>query len=295
MSYTTIAIIYNPNSTGSSQGMAKHFAKNLKKRLPEQKIELLATEYAKHAEELAYTIAKASKNPLIISSSGDGGYNEVVNGALKAQKEGYKVTTGLLPAGNANDHHRNVHENDTIELIVKNETRKVDVLKIRSKSNGKKIVRYAHSYIGFGLTPKVSDELNKKKLNVFVETWLVVRSLFTITPVRLKIGRKVRHYESIIFSNIDTMSKYLKISQPSSITDGKFEVTIFTTRRSRLKLIMLLLRASVEPVKEDTQVAKFVLKTVDATLVQLDGEVMTLDARTRTVVTAEKQLLSCII
>lgn len=294
MSYTTIAIIYNPNSTGSSKSLAKRFAKDLTTRLPSQKVDLIATEHAGHAEELAYSIAKASKNPLIISSSGDGGYNEVVNGALKAQNEGYVVTTGLLPAGNANDHHRNVHEKDTIDLIVNNETKKVDVLKLKSKANGKKIERYAHSYIGFGLTPTVANELNKTKLNVFNEVWLVARGLFTIKPVRLKIGLRVRKFESIVFSNVDTMSKYLKISTPSSITDGKFEVTIFS-RRNKLQLIMLLLKSSVQPAKEDVKAAKYSLKTVAPTLVQLDGEIMTLDAGAKTVITAEKHLLTCII
>lgn len=294
MSYTTIAIIYNPNSTGSSQDMAKHFAKELKKKLPKQPTELIATKYAGHAEKLAYDIAKKEKHALIISSSGDGGYNEVVNGALKAQKEGYKVTTGLLPAGNANDHYRNIHETDTIDLIVKNKAKKVDVLKLKGTVNGKAVERYAHSYIGFGLTPKVGNELNKKKLNFLMELWLVAHGLFTVTPVKLKIGKKVGRYESVVFSNVDTMSKYLKISTPSSITDGKFEVTIFT-RRSKLQLISTLLRASVEPIEEDAQVQKFSLETVKKTLVQLDGEIISLDARTKITVTAEKQLLRCVI
>ena len=294
MSYSTIAIIYNPNSTGSSERLAKAFAKKLQAKLPTQKIELLGTTHARHAEELAHSIATASKNPLIISSSGDGGYNEIINGALKARKRGHSITVGLLPAGNANDHYHTVHESDTIDLIVHNKTKKVDVLKIKSTADGKKIERYAHSYIGFGLTPEVATELYKTKLNIFNEVWLVARGLFIVKPVRLKIGRKVRYYESVVFSNIDTMSKYLKISQPSSITDGKFEVTIFR-RRSKLKLILLLLQTSIQPAKEDRKASKFVIDTVDKTLVQLDGEIVTLDGRARTVITVEKRALTCII
>ncbi|MBC7942921.1 acylglycerol kinase family protein, partial [Candidatus Saccharibacteria bacterium] len=161
MKYTTVAVIYNPNSTGPSETLAKIFETNLRLKLPKQKIELIATEHAGHGEELAYLIAKSSKNPLIISSSGDGGYHEVINGVMKAQNEGFQSITGLLPAGNANDHYNNLHNEDIIDLIIKNKTKKIDLLKIVSTSKGKSIERYAHSYIGFGLTPSVGKELNK--------------------------------------------------------------------------------------------------------------------------------------
>lgn len=294
MTYTSIAVIYNPKSTGPSKTMAKEFADNLHERLPKQKIELIATKHAGHGEELAYEIAKKSKNPLIISSSGDGGYNELVNGAMKAQNEGYTVTTGLLPAGNANDHFRNLNKQDMVDLVARNKTRQIDLLKVKSTTDGKPIERYAHSYVGIGLTPKVGKELNKTDLNLFTEVWLVARSLITIRPVRLKIGKKAHTYESVIFSNVDEMSKYMKISQPSRVDDGKFEVTIFT-RRLKLKLILLLLKASIVGVKQDKRVARFSLETIGKTLVQTDGEIITIDASSKLVVTAEKQVLRCVI
>lgn len=294
MSYTTIAVIYNPNSTGSSEAMAQDFVDEIVARLPKQKVELIATERAGHAEELAYSIAKASRRPLIVSSSGDGGYNEVVNGALKAQKEGHQVTTGLLPAGNANDHHRNLHDQDFIDAVVGGNVRQIDVLKINSSSDGQPIERYAHSYIGIGLTPEVSHELNKTKLNLFNEILLVARVLFLTKSIKLKIGKRSQRYDSIIFSNVDTMSKYLKVSQSSSMTDGKFEVTIFK-RRNKIKLIGVLLKASLIGLKEDEQVSTFSIETVDKTLVQADGEVVTLDAQAAMTVSIEKQVLRCVV
>lgn len=294
MTYTTVAIIYNPKSTGPSKTMAKEFAEKLHERLPKQKIELIATKHAGHAEELAYEIAKKSKNPLIISSSGDGGYNEVVNGAMKAQNEGATVTTSLIPAGNANDHFRNLNKHDLVEQVAGNKTKKIDLLKLTSTTDSKKIERYAHSYIGFGLTPKVGNELNKTELNFFTEVWVVAKTMLLARPVRLKLGEKARYYESVIFSNVDEMSKYVKISQPSRINDGKFEVTIFR-RSQKLKLILLLLKASVLGLKEDKRAAKYSLETIGKTLVQLDGEVATLDAGVKVVVGAEKQALTCIV
>ena len=294
MTYTTIAIIYNPKSTGQSEELAQEFAADIRQQLPNQKVELIATQHAGHAEELAYELASSSSNPLIISSSGDGGYNEVVNGAMKAQNEGATPTTGLLPAGNANDHHRNLHESELVDQIVHEQSTAIDLLKITCQSEGKTVERYAHSYIGFGLTPTVGKALNKVELNRFTETLVVVRSLLTTKPVRLKIDAKVRSYESVIFSNVDEMSKYLKISQPSSVTDGKFEVTIFR-RRTTLRLLATLLKATVQGVKENKQIAKFSLTTVKKTLVQADGEIMTLDANSEVVITAEAQVLRCVV
>ena len=294
MTYSTIAIIYNPVSTGSGEELAVDFKNALEKRLPKQTIELIPTKRARHAEELAYEIAKRSKNALVISSSGDGGYNEIVNGAMRAQNKGYKVTTSLLPAGNADDHYRNLNEENLVDLIVANKTRNIDLIKLTSTSNGKLVERYAHSYMGFGLTPEVSVELNKTKLNIFNEVILVARVLLTVRSVRLKIDNRIRRYESIVFSNVDQMSKYLKISQPSHMDDGEFEVTIFT-RRHKLQLILLLLRASLLGVKEDMRVSSFSLETVDPTLVQADGEVLELDAGVAAEITAEKQILTTVI
>lgn len=294
MTYTMIAVIYNPNSTGSSKSMAEAFVNDVRTRLPKQNIELIATEYAGHAGELAYEIAKKYDNGLIISSSGDGGYNEVVNGAIKAQKEGRTVTTGILPAGNANDHHRNLSDGNIVDMIADGKTKTIDLLKISGTSNGKTVERYAHSYIGVGFSPKIAKVLNKNKLNVFNEVWLVARMLFQVKPIRLKLGKKVKHYESVIFSNVDSMSKYLTISSPSPITDGKFEVTIFK-RRDKIKFILTLLKASFGGLKEDKRVSEFMFETVDKTLVQMDGEVLTLDAGVSVTATIEKQVLRCVV
>lgn len=294
MHYTTIAIIYNPNSTGPGKKMAEALKRSLKKRMPDQDVDLISTEYAGHAEELAYTLSKETKKPLIISSSGDGGYHEVINGAMRAQKEGATPYTGLLPAGNANDHYKNLHKKDLAESIANNDYLRIDVLKLKGKVKRKTITRYGHSYIGFGVTPKIGKILNRTKLNFFNQIWIVAKSLITIHSIRLVIKGKLGHYDSVILSNVDKMSKYLKVSRPSKITDGKFEVSIFP-RRERLHLILMLIRASVLGIDEDAQVKRFSLKTVRRTLVQIDGEITKLDRKSRVTVTVEQKALRCFI
>jgi len=293
MNYSAITIIYNPNSTGSSEALAKNFKQTLKLQAVRIPVSLQATKYAGHAEELAYTFAKKTSHALIISSSGDGGYHEVINGVMQARKEGFDATAGLLPAGNANDHYRNLHTEQVIDFIKEGNRMHVDLLTLTAQSEGKRLKRYGHSYIGFGLTPSIGKELNKNKLTIFNEAWIVGRALFNIRPVKLKIKRRAHSYDSIIFSNVDTMSKYLKISRPSRVNDGKFEVTIFR-KRNKLKLILLLLKTSLVGIKEDYQVKKFKLSTIRKTLVQIDGEIFSLD-RSKVVVGIEKQSLPCVI
>jgi diacylglycerol kinase (ATP) len=294
MNYTSVAIIYNPNSTGSSKKLAENFKKSLHADFPNLDVQLKPTEYAGHAEKLAYQFAKASKHPVIFSSSGDGGYHEVINGAIAAQKEGFTPVTGVLPAGNANDHYHNLHDEDVIQLMHQKKTKTIDLLKISYVSDGKKQLRYAHSYIGFGLTPAVSEELNKTKLNKLKESWLVLRTIVKLKPVILKIRMRTRKYDSIIFSNVDRMSKYFNVSQPSHITDGKFEVTIFT-RRNKLKLLTLMLQSSFVHLKEDQQTSKFKLQTTDKTIAQADGEIISIDAKSKVVVSIDKQILNCLV
>ena len=274
--------------------MAQAFQKSLTRKMPKQPIELIGTEYPGHADVLAYELAQKTKRPLIISSSGDGGYHEVINGIIRARDEGKDATAGLLPAGNANDHYRNLHKKDVVDAIVNGERDVIDVLKLKSKVDGKSFTLYGHSYIGFGLTPFVGNELNKTKLDPFTEIWVVIKALFNLKTVRLIINGKSRRYASVIFSNIDSMSKVLKISQPSKITDGKFEVTIFRWK-NKSKLISQLLQTSVIGAKEDESVKKFSLKTRRSTLVQIDGEITRLDGNANVVITAEQKKLPCIV
>jgi diacylglycerol kinase (ATP) len=294
MSFSKIAIIYNPNSTGSSEQLAKEYARRLRERLPDQPVEIIATDHAGHGQTLAYEIATSFDTPLIISSSGDGGYHDVINGIMQAARDGHPAIASLLPAGNANDHYRNVNTGDLLELIATERVRSIDVLKYTGTEKGSPIERYAHSYIGLGLTPDVGRELNKSKLNFLREIVIVARTLFSIRPVRLAIDGKVRSYDSIIFSNIDSMSKVLKVSEPAEVNDGKFEVSIFR-RRHKLQLIATLLKASLVGIKEDATVDVFTLKTIAETAIQADGEIVILDPKTTIEIRAEKQALRCIL
>ncbi len=292
--FTAITIIYNPNSTGDGRKNAYAFKRQLVELIDSKLIHITPTKYAGHAEKIAYTHALASPRALIIASSGDGGYNEVVNGVLRAQSEGAHVVTGLLPSGNANDHWNALHTDDTLARITTAQSNAIDVLLMTTEKDNKTTRRYAHSYIGLGVTPLVGAELNKIALGPIKEIWVVAKMLFRASSVAIEVKGKRTKYTNLIFSNILQMSKVLTLADDGSVTDGKFEIN-FYNGDSKLGLYGHLLKAAARSLDSQTHVQEFHFRTIKSTKLQLDGEIVPLAAQTTVVIHSERRLLHCII
>ena len=292
--YTSISIIYNPASTGPSKKNAVSLQHELQFTSLSHLVEIVPTLFAGHAESLAYDLAKQPGHPLVISSSGDGGYNEVVNGVLRAQQENSHPICGLLPSGNANDHYRNLHRKPLKDQILSGEQLQIDVLRIDTYANGRPWRRYAHSYIGVGLTPTIGQELNKVELNRWREAWIVTKTLYNFQPSKLVIRGKEKRYDSLIFSNVGRMSKVLSLSETAELTDGQFEVISFRAH-NRLYLIRQLLKATTFGLHTDRRVSQYSFTTVQPTRIQLDGEVFTIDADAEVSISVEPKILRCVI
>lgn len=296
MAFSHITIIYNPSSTGPSQGMAEALAAQL--GTAAGPVELKATAHAGHAEELAAAVAQAHTRPLIISSSGDGGYHEVVNGIMTATAAGHPAVAAVLAAGNANDHRRTVARAPLAEGILAGRTNHIDLLRIEtqlaSPADAGPLVRYAHSYLGIGLTPVVAAELNRHSLSALRELSIVFRAFAQFHPVTIRSEGKEQAYDSLIMSNINQMAKTLTLSRTGQPTDGKFEITSFPAG-SKLRLLSRLLRAAVLGLDADARVASYELETLTPIPIQADGEVTDLPAGTRLKVTAAPGALETIL
>jgi diacylglycerol kinase (ATP) len=292
MRFDEILIIFNPNSTGNSKKNAYAFAYELEQRMPKQRVTVTATKHAGHAETLAKEYASRKNKVLIVSSSGDGGYNEVVNGVMSV-KNGNAVTA-VLPSGNANDHATALGSDDLAKAVVAGKVQKIELLKIATKVGGESWERYAHSYIGFGLTPKVGRELTLRRLNALTEKWHVFYHLLKFKHVDLTVKKEVRRFSSIVFATISRMSKVVKLDQNAQKNDGKMEV-YETDYRSFWQLLSMLAHASLRGLSKNHRLASYELLTLSKTLVQLDGEVFTIDADTKVRVTCEKDALETIL
>lgn len=291
MTYSGIHIIYNPNSTGDSKEKADELAKQLRKSLPRVPVNQIATEYAGHAEKIATQIAKKEASPLIVSSSGDGGYNEVVNGVVSAQNP--HALCAVLPAGNANDHSRTMQETPLADAITSAKAQQIDLIKISIRHKGEQKSRYAHSYIGLGLTPVVAVELNRHSLNSFKEVYIVLKTFFKYRPFKITHNKKLYRLDSLLFANINQMAKVLTIAPKNRPADGKFEVVMFPSGR-KWWLVKRLAKAAVSKLDNVERASRYSFVVIKKMPVQLDGEVEMLQPGSTVTVTCMPKYLRTI-
>lgn len=288
--YKSVVILYNPNSTGNSkenaQTIKKEITKKSSNKLP---VTLLATEYAGHAEEIARDYAEQGDDMLLISSSGDGGYHELINGIMSARDASH-ITVSLIPSGNANDHFNAISNGDYVTHVVDGTTHTMDVIKVTSTVDGKSWVRYAHSYVGFGISAYIGKHLTNTDLNIFNEKLIVLKGLLTFRYTRLAVDGRVKKYSSLVFSNIDRMSKVLKLSDSANIDDGKIEINEIRYRNPFMTIIYLLKMIFVD-ISERRSVSHFTLTTVGRTPIQIDGEDFALDANSDAKIDVVEQAL----
>lgn len=287
-----ILIIYNPKSTsGKSNLRAIRLAKQLARK-KFTNVSLEASQYAGHAEELAYNETIKHNQSLIISVSGDGGYNEVINGIIKAKARNKKsqAVCAILAAGNANDHRRATYKRPLIRSILRAEPEPLDILEVAF--NNKKC--YAHSYMGIGLTGKTVSELNKESLTRWKEIKIVSRNLLNVRHFSMKgPSGKNKSYDSVVFSNIHRMSKVIKMDSKTSINDGLFNVAAIE-HRSRIKFLYILLKLAIVGGKHFPKASSYEFKLSKPQIGQLDGEVIALPANTAIHVSINNKLIKTI-
>lgn len=290
---TQVVILYNPKSTGASKDNAEALYHTLEKQLPPScTLKIRKTEYAGHGEKIARFYAKQTPTTLLISSSGDGGYNEVINGALSVSPA--HVVTGVLPSGNANDHWNALGKEDITKDILTSHYKMIDVIKVSSVIGGQPWVRYAHSYVGIGVSPVIGKQLTKTKLNVINEKWLLLKQLFTFAYSKIIVNGKTVKYSSLLFSNIDRMSKVIRLSDELNVSDGKFEIHA-VRHQTTYKILLYLLTAVTVGVQEHASKDSYEFTTITPLLIQLDGEVYKLDAHAKVSIESAHNALTCIV
>ncbi|RBY74574.1 diacylglycerol kinase [Blastococcus sp. TF02-09] len=275
--FDRIVIIFNPNSTGNARQSAEELRDDLAARLPDVPVALSPTQHAGHARDLARDAA-AVGSPLVVSVSGDGGYNEVVNGVMDAGNP--RAACAVRAAGNANDHRRVTREQPLADAIEAGEIRRLDLLRLTVGTGSSAEVRYAHSYIGVGLTPVIAVDLEKGGKGSWREIASVVRGFarFRPFPIRLEDGRR-RRIDSLVFATIDEMAKHARLSEGGSPDDGRFEV-ITQRRTGKLRVLATAIRAATRGLGPQPSATHYAFTTLAPMPLQLDGELIELDADT---------------
>lgn len=264
----SVLVVFNPGSTGDADVLARELRDDLAAARPGLLVELRPTEYAGHARDIAREVASGPGRPLIVSASGDGGYNEVVNGILEVPGTG--AAAAVLAAGNANDHRRVTARRPLAEAIVADETERMDVLEMRS---GDQPPRYAHSYIGFGLTPVVALQIEKGGKGTIREVISTVRSFWAFTPFEIEFSTgDRRRIDNLVFANIGEMAKVAELSEDSRPDDGRFEVVLLE-HRPKWRQLLTAVRAALSGLGRQPATTEFRFSTCGPMPVQIDGEI----------------------
>ena len=265
--FDAVEIVFNPNSTGDAQERAEELAKQLAERAPELPVQLRPTERAGHGREIAGDAARAGR-PLVVSVSGDGGYNDVVNGLMDAGAD--SAYAAVLAAGNANDHRRVTRERPLADAILDGDVSKLDLLRM-SVDDGRE-PRYAHSYIGLGITPTVALELEKGGKGSIKEVISTIRTFSRFRPFQIETDSGTETFDSVIFANIREMAKFAVLSEEGRPDDGRFEVVVLR-HTAKWRVLATAVRAAVRGLGPQPTAREYRFRTVDPMPVQVDGEV----------------------
>lgn len=291
-----IAVIFNPKSTGNAPKMARDLSDSVNGHFEviQKKAVSYPTKSAGDAIDIAKTITIKYEKPLLISVSGDGGYNEVINGAMLGKNASHHPVVAVMPAGNANDHYRVVAgETPLIRLIKRADIKPIDLIHIAVRGKDFELSRYAHSYIGFGITSAVGKALNKHGKTAWNELRVTLGTIKDFTPFALERSGVTADYDSLVFANIKEMAKGVTLSKRSSLHDGKFEV-IAIKHRGKLHTIKAIASALIHGFKRPKQYASYRFSLPQASTVQIDGETVSLPDNVKVVITAKADAIDTI-
>ena len=283
-----VVIIYNPKSTRAAAANARRLARRLENRT-EVNVHVTRTNHPGHGEELAKEYADTYENILFVSSSGDGGYHEIVNGILSSGNT-TTVAAELLPSGNANDHYKWVHQGRLVRRINQVDIHLHDVIEIDAADS---YTRFAHSYAGLGLSAQAAQAINQSDVTRTSEVAAVLKAFSRITPVRLRIGAEEKTYTNFICANIGKMSKYFSI-EGSDSTDGQFEVIRNKTDKPS-ELAAQMARAMTFGLDDVEQLDELNFTCLEPTVIQMDGELHELAKHEKVTIRCRQQLLKTII
>jgi len=264
-----VLIVYNPHSSGDGQTLAERLREELADRRPELPVQLQATQHAGQGREIARAVT--DPGTVVVSASGDGGYHDVVNGLMDAGSAG--VLAAVLAAGNANDHRRATGRRPLVEAIIAGDVSRLDLMRVTYGEQ----VEYAHSYVGWGLTPLVAMGLESGGKGSLRELVTAVRTFWRFHPFTIRRDQRVERFDSILCATIDQMAKYATLSTGSRPDDGRFEVIVIP-HVPKWRIAATVLRAATRGLPPQPSVSSYRFTTVDPLPMQIDGELRELGA-----------------
>jgi diacylglycerol kinase (ATP) len=244
--------------------------------------DILVTEYAGHAREVASTIEGYD---VLVAVGGDGTVGEIMSGILD-RPEG-RPLMAVIPGGTGNDIARNagiISIEDGVKALQEGRISEFDLIRVDYTVEGRTARRYAFLLASAGFSGNVSMRPWMKRLlgatgAYYLSTFL---QILTFKPPRMKIRADERTLDKpswmVLVGNSETSSGgSMMIAPGASPDDGELNVTVFPSR-SRLGMVMgLFPRIGTGTHIDEPDVEYFPARKIEVdsdppALIDLDGD-----------------------
>jgi len=199
-------------------------------------IQIISTEYKKHAIQLAKQATEANCEYLI-AVGGDGTLHEVVNGMMQSNIPSYDYPTlGQLPYGSANDFARTARLSKSIEdlfgLMQTNAGQEIDLGEIVIQRT--KEIRYFINIAGIGLGPEVVQNLELSsgvfgpRFNYFKH---IIKGFLNYSKKEVSCKSSTWEWNGLLLQMAVANGRYygnaICTAPDAELSDGQFQVAIF--------------------------------------------------------------------
>lgn len=240
-------IIVNPTS---GRGYAETVIPQIEEHLTARGVdfELTRTERPWHAAEIAEAAARSGVD-VVVSASGDGTANEVLNGLMRARAEGFdKTALGLLPIGTGNDFAYGMGVSEDLEkncaTLAANECILMDVGIVRGGDYPEG--RYFGNGVGIGFDAAVGFEAEKVRWTRGLLAYLIaaMRTVFLYykaPTVEITYNDESFTQPSLMISimNGQRMGGGFYMTPNASPSDGKLDLCI-ASEAKKLRIFELI-------------------------------------------------------
>jgi len=252
-------------------------------------IEVLETQYANHARQLA-SEAIRKKADVIISAGGDGTLNQVLNGMMSAAYENMLPALGLIPLGSGNDFANSANLTadpySLLELLSKNQPLPTDIGKVVCRTNKQEeITHYFINVCSVGMGPATVKRMEK------VPTWLsadlkyllsIILTFFTHKPEPVEVETSSWSWKGnarvVALANGQSFGSKIYIAPDALLDDGMLSI-FMASNVPLLKFLLYLQKLKGKKKITNDQIiysnaTKVALKAENNVMLETEGELI---------------------
>ena len=233
-----IALVVNPSALRDRR--YREELTQLQESLPAAEANILETEYAGHAIELAR--AAAAEADCVVAVGGDGTLNEVVNGCLQAARDNPQLRLphiAVLACGTANDFIKSTSLTGRLDqllaLLSEGRSRPIDVGRVRYRDvHGTPAERYFINEASIGIGAEVVRRVNRGRRRLgpnltFLRAIILAFRRFQATALRVRWNSEAPRSQpllALVAGNGRYFGSGLCIAPEARLDDGRLSCAL---------------------------------------------------------------------